>query len=196
MCCCCWWQDPRPVAHFCPRVATSTPYRYSRLAVSTQQQLNLQAGLDMTMPIPTRTTAEDWEPALEVQPQAIDFRGIKTQPKGYKERNKRKLDDDYAAHEAQTQEAGPSSMEVDEGQAGKRRKAEGTAYIPVSGHRMLMHWKLRLVASLRRHAAARLCAYAACNGGANPPPPFTTAAVGVPFGTSTQCGMKMVESHQ
>eukprot|EP00955_Chlamydomonas_euryale_P051574 354901-Chlamydomonas_euryale.AAC.7 len=83
-------------------------------------------------------SGDDWVPAQERQPQAVDFRRYTTQPKGYKERNKRKLDDDYEAAAAAA-DAEPAVMELDGGEdaqqtvpAGKRRKAEGVAYIPVS----------------------------------------------------------------
>uniref|UniRef100_A0A7R9V9I8 Coiled-coil domain-containing protein 86 n=1 Tax=Chlamydomonas euryale TaxID=1486919 RepID=A0A7R9V9I8_9CHLO len=82
-------------------------------------------------------SGDDWVPAQERQPQAVDFRRYTTQPKGYKERNKRKLDDDYEAAAAAA-DAEPAVMELDGGEdaqqtvpAGKRRKAEGVAYIPV-----------------------------------------------------------------
>ncbi|KAG1666020.1 hypothetical protein FOA52_010930 [Chlamydomonas sp. UWO 241] len=81
---------------------------------------------------------EEWVPAQDMpqKPEEVqDFRKYFTLSKGYKEKNKRKLDDDYErnAEEAEQQAAGPSGMDVEDGaqQAVKRRKAEGAAYIPV-----------------------------------------------------------------
>jgi len=74
-------------------------------------------------------------PRQEQRAETPDLRGIGTGPKGFKERNetlKRKMRERDEADEA---DEGPSAMEEDaqqDDQSLKRRKAEGSKYIPVS----------------------------------------------------------------
>lgn len=74
--------------------------------------------------------APDWVPTQEKQSVPVDFRNVKLGPKGYKERRKRKLE------EQEELETCPVDMEEDVASAptGKRQKlADGTPYRKVSG---------------------------------------------------------------
>jgi hypothetical protein len=78
-----------------------------------------------------KSTVENWQPVQASLAETPDLRGIATGPKGYKERNenmKRKMTE----REDEEEDVGPAPMDEDEGHAAtKRRKAEGSRYIPV-----------------------------------------------------------------
>ena len=82
-----------------------------------------------------KSTVDNWQPAQHTLAETPDLRGIGTGPKGYKERNenmKRKMTE----RDEEDEDDGPTAMEQDElhaEQSTKRRKAEGSKYIPVSG---------------------------------------------------------------
>ncbi len=85
---------------------------------------------------------DNWVPAQHKAVQeAVDFRHAKTGPKGYKERNKRKLEEEDITNNEENDgdDGGAVPMEeVEHEQSTKRRKAEGViTYIPVS--RMMIY---------------------------------------------------------
>ena len=81
---------------------------------------------------------EGWVPAQYVQPEMNDFRHSKLGPKGYKERCKRKRQDQeelevlHPEPKAETA-AADMDVEVEDGGDSKRRKSEGVKFFPVRG---------------------------------------------------------------
>lgn len=76
---------------------------------------------------------ERWVPTQYKLAETVDLRKAKMGPKGYKERNKRTLDEMEELHEQDLQ--GPTAMEdaVEETQpSSKRRKGTDAKVIPVS----------------------------------------------------------------
>lgn len=111
----------------------------------------------------TKRSFDDWTPAQDKQAESKDFRALKTGPKGYKERNKRKIEDamqeGLQQDEDMAVDAAPAvdedAMEDDSlQQSSKRRKAEGKQYIPVRGRKSLLLWLVLMqdLCNLRSHS--------------------------------------------
>eukprot|EP00798_Chlamydomonas_sp_ICE-L_P001509 gene1509-32887_t len=84
---------------------------------------------------PNMVSESRWKVKQVTQPDTPDLRGSVLGPKGYKERCKRKRDEQHLLEVIDPSTLPGAGMEVDDedGAASKRRKAEGAKFIPVSG---------------------------------------------------------------